>query len=93
MAIWWPIAPISILVVVGALRYLGVAAIASIMMSLIIPLTFAVRLFLGEDGTVAYLVGGIATLLIILYALRPNIKRIFDGTERLVGPRAKKKRH
>ena len=39
---------------------------------------------------IAYVVGGVVTGMIVLWALRPNIKRLFEGNERVVGPRAKK---
>jgi glycerol-3-phosphate acyltransferase PlsY len=87
MALWWPIAPISFLVVGGALRFVGIAAIASILMALVIPIVFAVRLAMGIDHSIAFTLGGILTLLIVVYSLRPNIKRMIEGRERKVGPR------
>jgi hypothetical protein len=45
---------------------------------------------MGIDGSVAYLTGSLVALAVITWALRPNIKRIMAGEERLVGPRAKR---
>jgi hypothetical protein len=37
------------------------------------------------------MIGGILTAFAVGWALRPNFKRIAEGKERVVGPRAKKK--
>ena len=90
MAIWWPVGIISMIVGGILLLTVGMASIASLAVAAVIPIVFAVRYFSGVDTTSAYMVGGVITALIITYALRPNIKRILAGEERLVGPRAKK---
>lgn len=87
---WLPTALISILVVGGALRFIGMASIASILMALVIPVTFAIRYFAGIDSSIAYTLGGVVTLGIVLWALRPNIKSMLQGDERVVGPRGRK---
>ncbi len=92
-ALWWPMLPISLAVMVGLLRGLGIASVASMAMAVIIPLVFALRYAAGLDGTFAYTAAGIATLFVVLWALRPNIKRLFDGTERIVGPRARRQQN
>jgi glycerol-3-phosphate acyltransferase PlsY len=51
---------------------------------------FAVRAYLGYGPWVFVLYGVLAEL-ILLWALRPNLKRLINGTERLVGPRAKRR--
>ena len=90
-AIWWPMFPIALLVMPGIMVLTGMASVASMLMGLTIAAIFAVRLAIGVDVSIAYTVGGLATFLVVVWALRPNIKRIFNGTERLVGPRAKRK--
>jgi acyl phosphate:glycerol-3-phosphate acyltransferase len=87
--IWWPLGPLSGLILLIMLLGTGMASVASLAVAFIIPISFAVRYFIGADGTPAYLVGGLLTLIIVAWALRPNIKRILDGTERVVGPRAR----
>lgn len=89
-ALWLPILPIAFFIMVGLLVGLGMASVASLAMALVIPLVFAVRYLSGLDPTPAYMVGGIATALAVTWALRPNIKRLLNGTERVVGPRAKR---
>lgn len=90
-AIWWPMLPINLIVLIGVLLGVGMASLASLAVAIAIVITFAIRFFTGAETTAAYLVGGIATFLIVSWALRPNIRRIFNGTERLVGPVARRK--
>lgn len=94
-ALWWPMLPIGIVVMVGGLLLIGMASVSSMAMAAVIPISFTV-LYLLDVGvfgeTPAYIVGGIAAALIVVWALRPNIKRLLDGTERVVGPRARRMR-
>jgi glycerol-3-phosphate acyltransferase PlsY len=95
-AIWFPIVPIAIVVVLGVLRFIGIASIASMAMSAAIPIAFAVLHLAGVepyDSTLAYIVGGFVAAGIIAWSLRPNIKRLLAGNERIVGPRSKRKRN
>jgi len=94
-AIWFPIVPVAIVVVLGVLLTIGIASIASMAMSAAIPIAFVVLYLAGVepyDSTLAYIVGGIAAAGIIAWSLRPNIKRLLAGDERIVGPRSKRKR-
>jgi glycerol-3-phosphate acyltransferase PlsY len=89
-AIYWPILPIAGLVMGGLLYFVGMASIASLSMAAVLIVVFGIRYFLGADATAAYLVGSLASAAVVTWALRPNIKRLFNGTERVVGPRAKR---
>lgn len=92
-AIWWPVAPVAAIVVAGLLWLVGMASIASLAMAAVIPLSFLVLYLAGVDPynhTYAYIIGGIISASIVAYALRPNIKRLLAGKERIVGPRAKR---
>lgn len=92
-AVWLPVVPIAIVVVLGTLLSLGLASVASLAMAAIIPITFTVLYFLGVspyDSTIAYMIGGVIAALVVAWALRPNIKRLIEGKERVVGPRAKR---
>jgi glycerol-3-phosphate acyltransferase PlsY len=99
MAIWLPIFPISWIVMIGMLVGLGMASVASLTMAAVIPVSFFVLYSLGVPGydtTIAYMVGGMASAAVVAWALRPNIKRLLEGNERIVGPRARameRKRH
>ena len=89
-ALWLPILPIAFLVMVGLLLGLGMASVASLAMAAVIPTVFTVRYIAGLDPTPAYMVGGFASAAVVIWALRPNIKRLLNGSERVVGPRAKR---
>lgn len=91
--VWLWIFPIAFLVMGGMLYFVGMASVASLSMAAVTVIIFAIRYFMGLDPTPAYLVGSIAAGLIIAWALRPNIRRVLNGTERLVGRRAKKQAH
>ena len=91
-AVWWPIAPIAAAVVVGVIFLTGMASVASLAMGAIIPITFAILYFATDIiSSPAYFVGGILTLLVVTWALRPNIRRIIKGNERMVGPASKRR--
>jgi glycerol-3-phosphate acyltransferase PlsY len=94
-AIWFPIVPAAIIVVLGVLIFLGIASIASLAMSAVIPIAFALLYFAGVapyDSTLAYIIGGIIAAAIVAWSLKPNIKRLLRGEERIVGPRARRRR-
>ncbi|MCP5098875.1 MAG: glycerol-3-phosphate acyltransferase [Chloroflexi bacterium] len=91
--VWWPMLPIGIVVMVGLLVGVGMASVASMAMAAVIPITFLILYLAGVapyDSTLAYFIGGLISATIVVWALRPNIKRLFNGTERIVGPRAKR---
>jgi glycerol-3-phosphate acyltransferase PlsY len=90
-ALWWPVFPITIVLMAVLLVGVGMASVASLIVAALLPIIFAVRYIAGFDTTAAYMVGGILTAAIVTWTLRPNIKRLFDGTERIVGPRAKRR--
>ncbi|MCP4415499.1 MAG: glycerol-3-phosphate acyltransferase [Chloroflexi bacterium] len=91
-ALWWPMLPIAIVVMSGMLLGLGMASVASLSMGAILIVAFFVLYLAGIppfDASLAYIVGGLVAFAIIAWALRPNIQRLLNGTERVVGPRAR----
>ena len=70
---------------------LGVAAtvttrhtsVGSIVIALLIPVVFALRAGIG-NGPWIYVIHGLGTSVLTLWALRPNIQRLRDGRERRV---------
>lgn len=88
-AVWWPMVPIAALVVAGLLLWTGMASVASLAMGAVIVVAFAVLTLTGTLPP-AYLVGSLVTLLIVTWSLRGNIARVLAGTERLVGPAARR---
>ncbi len=92
-AVWLPLLPIGIGMMVGMLLIIGMASIASIAIAAVIPIAFLILYLSGispYDTTPAYIIAGTITLAVVLWALRPNIKRLIEGNERIVGPRAKR---
>jgi glycerol-3-phosphate acyltransferase PlsY len=79
----------------GMLLGIGMASVASLTMGALIAIVFFILYVAGVspfDTTLAYTVGGLVAFVIVAWALRPNIRRLLDGTERVVGPRARFKR-
>lgn len=88
----WPysiliILPIGILI----LYWIGYASVATMSVAFVATLIFAYRAWIGASPW-EYVVYGLATSVILIVALRPNIRRLLNGTERLVGYRAKRMR-
>ncbi len=91
IGLWWP--SFFILVPLGYLMVMiiGYASLATMSLPLIGSLIFLFRFILYNEPW-QYIFAGLLPELLILWALRPNIKRLINGTERLVGFRVKKKR-
>jgi glycerol-3-phosphate acyltransferase PlsY len=66
--------------VIAATRY---ASIGSITIALLVPIVFALRAWLG-NAPWDYLIHGVGTLLLTIWALRPNIRRLLAGCERRI---------
>ena len=69
----------------GALVWftLGIASVTTMAIGLIVIVVFAIRIALGYQEPIDIWYGIIAELL-LLWALRPNIKKLFAGQERVV---------
>lgn len=69
----------------GALIWftVGIASVATISIALIVTIVFAVRAYLGYQNPVDILYG-ILALSLLVWALRPNIKKLMEGKERVV---------
>jgi len=89
VGLWWP--SIFILVPIGYLivMVIGYASLATMSLPLIGSLIFLIR-FLTLDQPGIYILTGLLSEIFILWELRPNIKRLLSGSERIVGFRAKK---
>ncbi len=82
----WPPSVLLILPM-GALVFfgLGYASVTTISVGLFALLIFGVRAFLGlPDANWIDAVYGLAAALLLTWALRPNIQKLFNGTERVV---------
>lgn len=90
IGLWWPSIFLLIPGALATLYFSGYASVATLSIPLMALVVFAVRAYFGY-GPWAYVLYGILAELILLWALRPNIKRLISGTERMVGPRAKRR--
>jgi glycerol-3-phosphate acyltransferase PlsY len=91
IALWLP--SLFVIAPVGALIYYfgGYASITTMSVALISTIVFAYRAWLGLNPW-QYAIYGILAFIALAWSLRPNIKRLLAGTERLVGLRARKNR-
>ncbi|MGC9348245.1 MAG: glycerol-3-phosphate acyltransferase [Anaerolineae bacterium] len=76
----WPLSlPILVLSGVAAGLLVGHASVASILVAILLPITFALH------GTLPYAIGfGLPVMALTLLALRPNIHRLLRGEERFL---------
>jgi glycerol-3-phosphate acyltransferase PlsY len=88
--LWFPSIFFILPGALATLYFSGYASLATLSVPLMALVVFAVRAYLGYGPWVFVLYGVLAEL-ILLWALRPNLKRLIDGTERMVGPRAKRR--
>jgi glycerol-3-phosphate acyltransferase PlsY len=88
---WWLILlgfPIPLLMFFGV----GYASITTLSISLTATVIFALLYFLGYSTHWQYIIYGVLTFFILLWALRPNIKALMEGNERFHGWRPWKKK-
>jgi acyl phosphate:glycerol-3-phosphate acyltransferase len=91
IGLWWP--SVLFVVPVGALilYFIGYASLATLSAGLTAIVIFAVRAAMGLSPW-EYVLYGVAAEILLIIALRPNIRRLMNGTERLVGLRARLRR-
>ncbi len=84
MGLWLPMFPIAF--GIGALIWftIGIASLTTMAIGLVVIIIFAVRAYLGLQNPVDISYGVVAELLLI-WALRPNIKKLLAGNERVIG--------
>ena len=91
IGLWFPslfiIAPLGFLI----FYFIGYASVATMSVPILAILIFAVRAYLGLSPW-QYMFYGVIAELILIWALRPNIRRLLKGEERLVGWRAKRRK-
>lgn len=80
---WAIILPLVVLVYIA----IGYASVTTISIALFSLILFIIRAITGA-GPWEFIVYGIVTLVIVLIALKPNLQRLREGTERTVGLRA-----
>ena len=87
----WPISGLIIIPIgIFVFAVVGYASLATISIGLTATIIFIIRAILGLSPWIYVLYGIIAESL-ILWSLRPNLKRLAAGTERMVGFRASRR--
>jgi acyl phosphate:glycerol-3-phosphate acyltransferase len=92
MAIWPPLVLVVLPIILFFIFIVGYASLASIAAAVVIVVILFVRAAYGGTPW-QYGIYGLLTLVIVIYALRPNIKRLIEGKERRVGFFSKKPVH
>jgi acyl phosphate:glycerol-3-phosphate acyltransferase len=89
VGLWAP--SMLIILPAGALILFGIgyASVATMSVALISTLVFAYLTWIGLTPW-QYIFYGLIALLLLMWSLRPNIRRLIKGTERLIGWRAKR---
>ena len=70
--------------------FIGYASVTTASVAFLSIIVFSIRWLSGSP--VEYILFGIISLILLLWALRPNIKRLIQGNERLHGFRAKRQK-
>lgn len=91
LGLWAPSALVTLPTGVGVLLLLGYASVATLSVAVAATVVFLVRAVLGT-GPWPYVAFGPVAVIVLLWALRPNLVRLRQGTERLVGLRARRKK-
>jgi glycerol-3-phosphate acyltransferase PlsY len=90
IGLWLP--SLFFILPLGGLIYYfgGYASLTTMSIALLSTLVFAYRALLGLNPW-QYAVYGLLAFIALAWSLKPNIKRLIEGKERIVGLRAKKK--
>jgi len=87
----WPPIILFILPFAGFILYfVGYASVATLSAPIITTIVFAVLAWMGKLPW-EFVIYGILAEILLAWSLRPNIKRLINGNERLIGYRAKKR--
>jgi glycerol-3-phosphate acyltransferase PlsY len=89
----WPPSLLIILPIVGIIWYgVGYASVTTMSAAFLALVIFAYRAYLGLNPW-AYVIYALLAEILLVWALLPNIRRLINGTERLIGWRAKLKKN
>ena len=91
IGLWFPslfiIAPLGFVI----FYFIGYASIATMSVPILAILIFSIRAYMGVSPW-QYVFYGVIAEFILFWALRPNIRRLIRGEERLVGWRARRRK-
>jgi len=87
ISLWPPIGLVLLPVLAFVFIFVGYASVATMSIAAAATIIFTVRAVMGLSPW-AYVLYGVISLLLLVIALLPNIKRLKEGAERVVGLRA-----
>jgi glycerol-3-phosphate acyltransferase PlsY len=83
MGLWWPMFPIVVSAGVMVWFTIGIASVTTMVVGLVVIIVFVIRASQGLQDPIDIWYGVMAELL-LLWALRPNIQKLFAGNERVI---------
>jgi glycerol-3-phosphate acyltransferase PlsY len=83
MGLWLPMFPIAFLTGAAIWFTLGIASVTTMAIGVVVIIIFAIRAALELQPSIDIWYGIIAEMLLI-WALRPNIQKLFSGNERVI---------
>lgn len=87
--LWFPSVGIIVLLAALVFYFIGYASVTTLSIAFVSIVIFSIRAAMGSPWQ--YALYGVLAEILLLIALRPNIKRLREGTERLHGYRRRKK--
>lgn len=84
IGLWWPSGLLIFILAALIFYFIGYASVATMSVAALSVGVFAYRAIVFDSSWV-YVVYGVIAELILIWALKPNIKRLREGTERLNG--------
>jgi len=84
IGLWWP--SLFIVIPIGLLAFFvfGYASLTTISVGLSALLIFGIRAYLGIDTGWINAFYGVVVVVLLIWALRPNIQKLLNGTERII---------
>jgi glycerol-3-phosphate acyltransferase PlsY len=83
VGLWLPMFPIVFATALFIWFTVGIASVTTMAIGLIVTVVFAIRAYFGYQPSIDILYGLIA-LFLLIWSLRPNIKKLIAGEERIV---------
>jgi len=83
VGLWAPMFPIAFGAALFVWFTVGIASVTTMGIGLIIIIAFSIRAYFGLQPSIDILYGVIA-LILLMWALRPNLKKLIEGKERVV---------
>jgi len=83
VGLWAPMFPIAFGAALFVWFTVGIASVTTMGIGLIIIIAFSIRAYFGLQPSIDILYGVIA-LILLMWALRPNLKKLIEGEERVV---------